>query len=62
VKGWKKWKDVKERDESIKGWFPMYNLTLVGLISLNDPPRPSVAHSVSKCRDAGIKVIMVTGD
>lgn len=40
----------------------MYNLTLVGLVSLNDPPRPRVDHSVDKCRRAGIKVIMVTGD
>ena len=50
VKGWKKWKDVTERSESIKGWFPMFNLTLVGLVSLNDPPRPKVDMSVLKCR------------
>ena len=62
VKGWKNWGSVKERDESIKGWFPMYNLTLVGLVSLNDPPRPGVDLAVEKCRHAGIKVIMVTGD
>jgi len=62
VKGWKSWKDVKERDPSIHGWFPMYNLTLVGLVSLNDPPRPGVDLAVEKCRHAGIKVIMVTGD
>ena len=40
----------------------MWGLTLIGLISLNDPPRKGVADSVKKCRDAGIKVIMVTGD
>jgi sodium/potassium-transporting ATPase subunit alpha len=49
-------------DPNIKGWFPMHNLTLVGLVSLNDPPRPKVDLSVQKCRQAGIKVIMVTGD
>ena len=42
--------------------FPMQNLCLIGLISLNDPPKRFVAHSVTKCRWAGIKVIMVTGD
>jgi sodium/potassium-transporting ATPase subunit alpha len=42
--------------------FPMDNLTFVGLISLNDPPRIGVDNSVFKCREAGIKVIMVTGD
>lgn len=40
----------------------MHNLCLVGIVSLNDPPRPHVDISVSKCRQAGIKVIMVTGD
>lgn len=46
VKNWKKWKDVKDRDSTIPGWFPMWNLTLVGIASLNDPPRPSVDKSV----------------
>lgn len=40
----------------------MHNLTLVGVVSLNDPPRELVDLSVNKCRSAGIKVIMVTGD
>ena len=40
----------------------MHGLTLVGLVSLNDPPRVGVDNSVNKCREAGIKVIMVTGD
>jgi len=44
------------------GTFPMHDLTLVGVVSLNDPPRPKVDLSVNKCRSAGIKVIMVTGD
>jgi sodium/potassium-transporting ATPase subunit alpha len=50
VKGWKKWKDAQERDPNIKGWFPMFNLTLIGLVSLNDPPRLKVDLSVEKCR------------
>ncbi|XP_006861704.1 PREDICTED: sodium/potassium-transporting ATPase subunit alpha-4 [Chrysochloris asiatica] len=42
--------------------FPMENLCFVGLISMIDPPRAAVPDAVNKCRSAGIKVIMVTGD
>ncbi|XP_006116678.1 potassium-transporting ATPase alpha chain 2-like [Pelodiscus sinensis] len=42
--------------------FPTSNLCFVGLLSLIDPPRSTVPDAVSKCRSAGIKVIMVTGD
>ncbi|KAM5237520.1 sodium/potassium-transporting ATPase subunit alpha-4-like [Ctenodactylus gundi] len=42
--------------------FPMNDLCFVGLMSMIDPPRAAVPEAVSKCRHAGIKVIMVTGD
>lgn len=42
--------------------FPMEDLCFVGIVSLNDPPRMYVDFSVEKCRTAGIKIIMVTGD
>ncbi|ELR50437.1 Sodium/potassium-transporting ATPase subunit alpha-4 [Bos mutus] len=42
--------------------FPINNLCFVGLISMIDPPRAAVPDAVGKCRSAGIKVIMVTGD
>ena len=38
------------------------NLIFAGLAGLEDPPRPEVPEAFRKCREAGIAVIMVTGD
>ena len=37
-------------------------LTFLGLQGKLDPPRPEVIKAVAKCRDAGIRVKMITGD
>lgn len=45
-----------DKDDLLKG------LCFVGVLSLADPPRDAVPYAVLKCRSAGVKVIMVTGD
>jgi Ca2+-transporting ATPase len=37
-------------------------LTLLGLIGLADPPRPEAAQAIAACQNAGVRVIMITGD
>jgi magnesium-transporting ATPase (P-type) len=38
------------------------NLTLLGMLGLMDPPREEAIAAVRACRDAGIRVKMITGD
>jgi len=37
-------------------------LTFLGLFGMMDPPRPEAKEAVARCREAGIRPVMVTGD
>lgn len=50
-------KTISDADED-----PYSNLVLLGIVGIVDPPREGVREALAACRDAGIRVVMVTGD
>lgn len=55
------YKDVPENTEKINT-AELGDLTFAGIVGMIDPPRPDVKAAVLSCKEAGIRVIMATGD
>lgn len=54
---------VPTDEESLDKWtLPEDELILLAIVGIKDPCRPGVKDAVKLCRDAGVKVRMVTGD
>lgn len=47
---------------ALDDWQPRQGLTLLGLVSIIDPPRTEAQTAVAQCQHAGIRVVMITGD
>lgn len=56
------YKDIDEIPAEVTEETIENNLVFVGLLGMIDPPRPEVIGAVDKCRMAGIRPVMITGD
>ena len=57
--------DDKEIPGHLSGYTPENiesKMTFIGLMVMADPPRPEVAQAVEKAHQAGIRIVMITGD
>ena len=56
------YKEIEELPKANKVYDEENDLIYVGMVGMIDPPRESVKESVKKCKKAGIRPIMITGD
>jgi sodium/potassium-transporting ATPase subunit alpha len=55
-------RDVAHQPEHIDVDTIEADLTFLGLVAMMDPPHREVPEAVAKCRRAGVRVVMITGD
>ncbi len=56
------YRDFPEKSGKLTDTDMQDNLTFIGLAGMADPPRPEAKEAIALCKQAGIKVIMITGD
>lgn len=55
-------REVADQPERIEPDTIETDMTFLGLVALMDPPHPEVPDAIVKCRRAGVRIVMITGD
>lgn len=53
---------IAEENDGAYGHHHLINLTFLGMVGMQDPVRPEVPAAVKACYQAGIRIVMITGD
>ena len=56
------YKEIQELPSEITSKSLEHSMIFAGMVGMIDPPRDEVKDAVIKCREAGIKPVMITGD
>jgi len=56
------YRELEEGSETKSAEEAEREMIFLGLAGLEDPPRPEVRDAIEKCRDSGIRLVMITGD
>ncbi len=56
------YREAAENEEIASAPDAEKDLVFLGFIGIEDPPRPEVRGAIRKCRESGVRIIMITGD